>query len=149
MPEPIATTPTRNAASASRRPTMASVGVIPMQHTNAWILSAAQRIRELSALRQGWDGENGPSVTDQALASAGSLLEQLAKPRIGFAPHVGPVVGGGLQLEWTVGVKSLEIEVLPDGRFEFLAARGNEMQEGEIHDLFAVQSLVSWLLSDE
>jgi hypothetical protein len=47
-------------------------------------------------------------------------------------PQIGPVPGGGIQIEWHVAERELAIEVLPNGSVEFLPVEGEAMNEGPL-----------------
>lgn len=74
------------------------------------------RIAELEKLQAGWLDGMGlplqPGVADEARAVAAALS---------YPPRVFPTPGGGLNLEWG----SIEIEVLPEGRFSVFI--GNQL----------------------
>lgn len=49
------------------------------------------------------------------------------------APIIVPVPGGGVQFEWQLATRELEIEFCPGGRVEYLAVREDETaDEGEL-----------------
>jgi len=63
-------------------------------------------------------------------------------------PRVIPVSGGGVQLEWSFGVREIEIEVDDDGLVEYLKTeRGRPIEESQIGlaDLTGIRSLLMWL----
>jgi hypothetical protein len=63
-------------------------------------------------------------------------------------PHVAPVAGGGVQIEWHLARKELEIEILPSGVVSFVQVEG----EAETQGSFALDratnasGLVEWLV---
>ena len=65
-------------------------------------------------------------------------------------PLVAPVAGGGVQFAWTIGPRSLELEVLPDGAIEFLLVYPDHtMREGRINPAMPVEHVteqVRWLV---
>lgn len=74
-----------------------------------------ERLEQLSALGDGWDGEDARAIDPLALRVAWTLAEQAL--RAGFPePEVFPVPDEGVQLEWHAGPVELEIEIEPGGR---------------------------------
>jgi hypothetical protein len=90
-----------------------------------------RRLREISQLPSGWDGDKSPPLTAFALASGIRAIEILAES-LPVTPHVAPVLGGGVQFEAEIGQKYFELEVLPSGSMLVLLARGDEVAQGEI-----------------
>ena len=106
---------------------------------------AIRRMQELSRLPDDWDGYGSPRVSAPARRSAMgtlSLLRSYAIPSM----RIDAVSGGGLQFEWEIGSRTLEIEFLPDGSVEYLVADGDEMQEGPVNDRSALLFLLRWLM---
>lgn len=60
--------------------------------------------------------------------------------------RIDPVSGGGVQLEWGIGARSLEIEILPDGSVEYLVVEGKDMLEGAVNDQTMLRLLLRWLM---
>jgi len=74
---------------------------------------------EVAALPPNWDTYGSPSIHRRALEAARRLL------RIGEAeglpePHIVPISGGGLQLEWYTPTHGLELVIHANGEFEYL-----------------------------
>ena len=88
-------------------------------------LEAVRAVRDLPA---GWDGYGSPSLTPSALRTAAYLVTQVEI--LESPPHVAPVPGGGIQLEWTLGDRELEIEVTPEGDVLYLLRRGSSSVDG-------------------
>jgi hypothetical protein len=63
-----------------------------------------------------------------------------------------PVPGGGIQFEWQVDGKELEIEIRADGEIEYLKVCTDETtEESQVSSITdpLVKDLVGWLLSDQ
>ncbi|MCE9577062.1 MAG: hypothetical protein K8W52_28200 [Deltaproteobacteria bacterium] len=103
------------------------------------------RLRQLADLPVGWDGEGGPALKATAKAAAINLVNRGFFDRVP-RPHMGPVMGGGLQFEWQIGSRGLEIEVLPNGSIEFLAVQGDAQGQGQIMDDSMLDTLSAWLM---
>jgi len=59
-------------------------------------------------------------------------------------PHIAPVPGGGIQLEWDRDNRSLELEIHPNGHLEFLVCEGDEMVDGPLSERI-LPYLLHWL----
>jgi hypothetical protein len=82
--------------------------------TDSWIGDVVERLNDLTALTNNWDGEGGVPVRPEAGRLALQLLSDLMSPRV-FAPSIVPGEGGGLWLEWHTPAQSFEVEVRPGG----------------------------------
>lgn len=111
----------------------------------SWLDAAALVLWQLSRLRANWDREGGPSIGVAALRTASNVLStavELGLPH----PNIGPVIGGGLQIEWSTEERLLEIEILIDGRMLFFReSDGGQAEEGSILGFQGVQSHLRWL----
>jgi hypothetical protein len=97
------------------------------------------------ALPSDWDGYGSPSPSSLAAEAAFRVVTALEDGRVP-RPHVCPVSGGGIQIEWHVGGRDLEFEIHEDGEVTFLAVSGDESIEGFLPaDPTAVRQLVNWL----
>jgi hypothetical protein len=84
-------------------------------------------------------------VTDRALFALIELLHRLTHRDLP-PPHLSPVPGGGLQLEWELPPRGLELEVLPDGSVAFLTVENDVVQEGPLgEEVGRLQELIGWL----
>lgn len=87
-------------------------------------------LEELAELPENWDGYGSPPIQPPVKKTAYQLLEFLEK-LVMPSPHVAPVSGGGLQLEWQAGKRELELEIFPNGEVSFLTVEtSGEMEEG-------------------
>jgi hypothetical protein len=126
-----------------------------------WLLKGVQALLKVASLPANWDERGSPSIRPAALHKASQLLAWLAasaargllcSPELLPVPYVIPVSGGGLQLEWQVGSRELEIEFLPDGSALFLRVAGEQLEEGMFPsdpDVPQVQELFCWLLGSQ
>jgi hypothetical protein len=121
----------------------------------AWITNALSAISKLAELPAGWDGSASPPLQEAAKESAWRVLDALKRYEELPSPQVGPVVGGGLGIEWSHGARELDLEILPDGAVEYmkteLTTTGSidHIDDGEIACPALgeqVQSLAMWLM---
>ena len=69
---------------------------------------------------------------------------------MGLSGHIAPVSGGGVQIEGQIGARELEIEVLPDGRLEYLrCVDGDAKDEGMIDSITDCANHLAWLKKGE
>lgn len=119
---------------------------------SSWEIEPIRAALKLQSLPQGWDRAGSPPPGDAPVDRAIEVISSVAK--LGFdditAPHVFPVPGGGIQLEWLQGDRRLEVEVLPDGSTQFVTLKdGDPLKEGEypLWPPTEAKSLFSWLVS--
>jgi hypothetical protein len=93
------------------------------------------RVEKLLALNEGWDTYEAKVPNRRASFFAlhflrdaiGVLLDHgISVP----TPFLVPTASGGVQLEWRIGPRELELEIPEKGRFEFLAVDGSSEVEG-------------------
>lgn len=116
----------------------------------SWLYEAARRLREIRNLAPNWDSYGSPPLNEVVFGSAKEFLFSLH--RDAPSPSVVPVSGGGVQFEWQINGRELEIEFCPDGRIEYLRVSEDEtMDEGKIPSIKAMQShaLLTWLLEGQ
>ena len=119
---------------------------------SSWEIEPIQAALSLRSLPRGWDRAGSPPPAGATVERAIDVISSAAK--LGFdditAPHVFPVPGGGVQLEWLQGDRRLEVEVLPDGSTQFVIIKdGDPLKEGEypLWPPTEAKILFSWLAS--
>lgn len=119
-----------------------------------WVIEPIQATLRLQRLSPGWDRAGSPPPNETAVVTAIQIITNVA--RLGYddfpAPHVFPVPGGGVQLEWQHGERQLEIEVLPNGVAEFVkGTQGEPVEEGEFPMWPPMQAkqVFAWLIAHE
>jgi len=132
--------------------------VFDVPDISKWQKDVLIRLLELIRLPKNWDsyGSEPPrqSVANLTWIILGTLeLEHLP------TPFIAPVSGGGLQIEWQIGNRGLELEILIDGLVNYLKTEGAEsIEEGQLEFVeegqleiakVSVQHLISWLISTE
>jgi hypothetical protein len=114
-----------------------------------WKITAIKRLNQVLSLPQNWDSYGSCPPTNTAANKAKRILTDIDIEYF-LAPRVVPLSGGGLQLEWEIGPRSLELHIYEDGSLEFSTIeRGQDPKEGEIYVIDEVRQLFLWLLSPE
>lgn len=106
-------------------------------------------ILRLAELPHDWNSYGSPPPTSAAKSAATNLVGMLNAIRATFpalpTPYIAPVPSGGIQFEWRLGDRELELEILRDGSVEFLQASGRAFcKEGPLRPGW-LRSLIAWL----
>lgn len=125
------------------------VGVILPSEASKWQIDAVRSVVEISELQHNWDTYGGPPPSLEAVKASKKLIWgiRLDGPTL---PNIVPSVGGGIQFEWSSAFRELELEVLPDGSFEYLRVEeGNILDDGPIltSGTAIQQDLIDWFYS--
>lgn len=75
------------------------------------IRNIPERLREL---KENWDGDGAPVITEEAIEMATRILKILREE----PGQSTPLNNGGIQLEWHSGGVDLEIAITPEGTLE-------------------------------
>ena len=113
-------------------------------------LPSVQRLLTLTNLEKDWDSYGSQPPSEAAIAMGLTLLNGLVE--VGLenltTPRINPVSGGGVLLEWEVGSRELELELLSGGVVRYLKIEhGEPIQEDTVtHPMFSqMQDLLLWL----
>jgi len=111
-----------------------------------WKIEAISQTLKLERLPTDWDSYGSPPPSNEL---ADFCIDWLLKS-IPFndlpSPNVVPVSGGGIQFEWSLSDRELELEVLPNYTIEFLKTeRGEPLDQGEVKNLQQIPALFGWL----
>lgn len=115
---------------------------------SSWLEAAIEVLNEMAGYKPNWDSYGSPPIHREALENAAWLLLYFHSVNRSseVVPHVGPVSGGGIQIDWDTKDRSLELEIYPDGRLEYLAtAQNQESCSGLIADIEQLAELLSWV----
>lgn len=102
---------------------------------------------ELSTLPTDWDSYGSPKISNELINVAKMFLRQLEYDFID-APHVVPISGGGVQFEWQIGERELELEFMDAETIGCLKVRSDEpIEESQFNrnNLRAAQNAIQWL----
>jgi hypothetical protein len=107
---------------------------------------ASRRLAELQKLPHNWDTYGSRPIEAVAVNGAKHILAQASS--LGLPPpQISPVGGGGVQLEWTLHRRGLELVVLREGQIEFVGESNGEMHDGNASAWSAsiVRDQLNWL----
>lgn len=116
---------------------------IPVAEVAAWRRDAFAKIAQVASLPVDWDSQQSPPPGRAVRQTAIELLQRVPGDEYP-APHIIPVSGGGLHLEWEVGDRELEISIEPDGAVEALRVEHGMPIDAEPEGS-DVASLFRWL----
>jgi len=108
---------------------------------------AMRRLGEIAKLQHNWDSYGSPPPSSTALEIVMDLLLKIDHPNLP-STDVVPVSGGGLQLEWNVSDREIQLEISSEGTAQYLQIeRGRPVREEEIAALSTeqVKLLLAWL----
>jgi len=109
---------------------------------------AMRRLGEIAKLPQNWDSYGSPPPTPIAVETVMDLLLKIDDRNLPFV-RVVPVSGGGVQLEWCVSDRELQLEISGDGTAQYLQIEnGQPIKEGEVAPTAEqIRSLLIWLVA--
>ena len=107
---------------------------------------ARSDLERYAAFADGWCGVGSASIPPRVVKEAAFVLQYLdffGHP----APRVVPTADAGIQLEWFVGDRELEVELVAPGRVECLLTGGEAGPGEEVRldglDVRAIEELVA------
>jgi hypothetical protein len=92
---------------------------------------------------EGWDGYGSPSIPVGTTITTNYILSLASQYKL-RPPHIAPVPGGGIQLEWDYDNRSLEIEIQPSGETDFIISEGEEVVVRSFHEKL-LTPLLTWI----
>jgi len=124
-----------------------TMDAIPTGDLPAWLRASAARLLRLCGLKPNWDSYGSPPPS-LALVKGIVRLLQLAEKETLPEPEVVPASGGGIQLEWYLGRRELEIEFTGTGQIEYLRSDNERQEEKEdvVKDIDDLRCLLGWLI---
>lgn len=110
-----------------------------------WMIKTLSELEQVANLPDGWDGYGSPAVLDEVKRNASTFLRCLEIEDIPVA-YVGPISGGGVQLEWHCNGRELEVEFTEKDSIGYLKVfQDGSMHEGEFHNLDEARQIIRWL----
>lgn len=131
--------------SSLTSPQSGTVITISPEFSPQWQKNALIALFHIASLPENWDSYGSPPPLPQIVNYAERLLRSIRDEDLPV-PHIIPVSGGGIQIEWSNPPRELELEILPDGSIQYLEIGDEEpFHEGELTDTSQIHSLLSWL----
>ena len=124
-------------------------GVVLVSELNRWQIDTIKKLLQLLALPPDWDSYGSLPPSEAAVRAAVRLVLGIDLDYLA-SPHVVPVSGGGVQLEWSFDSRELEIEINDEGAAEYLKSHhGKPIEEGQISlaDFPRIRALLTWLIA--
>lgn len=125
----------------------ALIEITELQHLD----DAVSRVAGMVDLLPNWDSYGATPVLAHAIATATSLVPQVATARLRIdgtriAPTlVAPIADGGIQVEWNGPTARIEVQIAPDGTLGYLIAvddererRYDEVDDAPFEDVMAL-----------
>jgi hypothetical protein len=124
-------------------------GVVLMSELSQWQIETIRKLFQLLALPIDWDSYGSPPPSEVAVTAAARLILSIELDYF-VSPRIVPVSGGGVQLEWSLGSREVEIEIGDEGSAEYLKsihAKPVEESQVSLADLPRIRSLLMWLIA--
>jgi hypothetical protein len=112
-----------------------------------WLYKAFEKLEAFRELPDNWDGYGGQRLDDQVYLRVRKFLARFGN-WILPEPEIFPGSGGGVQFEWSVKKRELEIEFSESGKICTLTVEAdNPVEESSfnIEELWKVEGLLTWL----
>jgi len=113
------------------------------------IEKAIDDLDALSKLPIDWDSYGSPKISNDLIKAAKNFLNQLEfEFEFIAAPRVVPISGGGIQFEWQMGERELELEFIDSDNIGYLKVCKEEpIEENQFNrnDFNAGRNLIQWL----
>jgi len=114
-----------------------------------WLIKAKSELENTARLPNNWDGYGSPPLLHNLRKNALEFLKCLEAENIP-TPYIGPISGGGVQLEWHFEGRELEIEFMDPGNIGYLKKyESGSPDEGEFNpnDFDSARKIIKWLAS--
>lgn len=122
------------------------IDVIPVPDLSQRQVQAIKRLIEVLSLSENWDSYGSPPPNLNSVDVAIILLTKIDLDDIPI-PHIVPVSGGGIQLEWSAAARELELEISHDGLVQYMKTEhGEPLEEGPTESVAHARSLLTWLI---
>jgi hypothetical protein len=127
------------------------IDVLKIDPQWTWQKQSVLSIAECFTLTENWDSYGGHPPSYDTVLAAIDLIDAIPQhnpPR----PRVVPLANGGIQLEWKVSQRELDIEIGPDSSYRYLkfdpsVTTGELDNELPLESLADVEDLLSWLIT--
>jgi hypothetical protein len=98
--------------------------------------AAEQRLDSFAMYAPDWDDAGAATIAADTIMRAKRLVRDIFANNSrseGEPYYIGPIPNGGIQIEWRGDADSLEVEIRPDGEFDYLLVRGYANQPDIIY----------------
>ena len=85
-----------------------------------WLAETNAKLDNLAALQENWDSYGASPIDPRSIANAQQLIFNLGMFVGVDVPAIGATPDGHVGFSWDEGTWSLDAEVLPDGRIEYV-----------------------------
>ena len=123
--------------------------IIDFGMSSTWMVSALDQIESLRALPDNWDGYRSPAIGNAEIDRLRQVILSISDLGMPI-PFVGPMAGGGVEVEWQCRGRDLGFEVEPSSDFvTYLQVDfDGGMEEGTCHpdNYLKLRELANWLL---
>jgi hypothetical protein len=128
--------------------TALSSGEVPLEILSPKQAEAMRRLGDLVKLPANWDSYGSPPLSQVAVETVIDLLQRIDDRNLPSV-RIVPVSGGGVQLEWCVSARELQLEIASDGTAQYLQIEGGHPKREEEITLTddRMRSLLGWLIS--
>ena len=123
--------------------------VVLVSELSQWQIEAIRKLLQLLTLPRDWDSYGSPPPSEVAVTAAVRLILGIDVDYF-VTPRIVPVSGGGVQLEWSLGPREVEIEISHEGSAEYLKSihtKPVEEDQVSLADLPRIRSLLTWLIA--
>lgn len=110
-------------------------------------IEVLKSLLEQGNLPENWDSYGSSPPTEYAMDAGRRFIVNYLSDEDPM-PWVSPVSGGGIQFSWKKQANELTLDILPDGRMEFLKSSGSEVLEDDENfscDWVSVQRMLDWV----
>lgn len=125
------------------------VEVFPILETT-WRASVIEKLSRFRSLPPNWNSYGSPPPSLLAIQRAIGFVSSLLDDRQA-RPRVTPVSGGGIQFDWSLGEREIELEFLSDGTVQYILAsdRNSDGIEGKFDTISVsdIARLLDWLVA--
>jgi hypothetical protein len=115
--------------------------------------AVSERLDVLSCLKENWNSYGSSAPHTATVKFSRSFIRDVAAVLVDYGvdapvPFVAPTPSGGIQFEWAVGSRELELEIARPNSFHYLRVSGADEEEGSASRWEAVR-FVKWVATGE
>ena len=140
------TIPAETAHVASALSTPATVALLVRRP--AWLSIVVGKLDGLALLEENWDSYGGSRVDRKSVDHAREFISYLASVQNVTEPAVGGSPDGNVGFSWDHGAWSLDVEVLPCGRYDYVYLderdRSKDLEASARDGFEFVERLTQW-----